>query len=581
MLAIIPALTLRGLLFRRIKSALCLLLLLFASPWGYSATPSHILLINSWSKDLPWQVSVEQGLLSELDKNSASSSIYTEYLDAERFPNKKHHATLNQYLHEKYKNIPIDLIIAESLPASQFLSNAYSLLPNAKRIYLPDSNKPLRHIIKSNEIVIPIFEDYYNSFKEMQRLAKPKHIYIVADNQSESGRNQLERFNKATYALRENIEHSYLMGEPLEAIIKKTSNLPEQSVIFYLLVFQDVSGKNYIPYQVASKLAQAANAPIFSEWKALMGSGIVGGYLISGERVGQVAARSALEFFRNSKQTSTIQDTFGYYYDATALERWNINESALPQQAQILYQTPDYFEVYKYEIAVTGIAVILMSLFSVALLLVNHNRKVAIHELEFERMQLESRVIERTKELEQAMTKAEEDARTDVLTRLANRRAFFEQGKNIHLLARRYDRHYSLIVLDIDHFKDINDIYGHAIGDNALVALAEKIRENTRESDVSARIGGEEFAIVIPETTSETVIKLAERLLKSVAALQVPVPGGHLSFTVSIGVAQLLPEHDSLEEVLLHADEAMYAAKNAGRNQIVAALPMDLPDHLG
>lgn len=581
MLAITPAFTFQGFLVRRIKSALCLLLLLFASPWGYSATPNHILLINSWSKDLPWQVSVEQGLLSELEKNSASTSIYTEYLDAERFPDKMHHAALNHYLHEKYKNTPIDLIIAESLPASQFLSNAHSLLPNSKRIYLPDSNKPLRHILKSNEMVIPIFEDYYNSFKEMQRVVKPKHIYIVADNQSTSGLNQLERFNNATYTLRENIKHTYLMGEPLEEIIKKVSNLPDQSAVLYLLVFQDVTGKNYIPYQVASKLARAANAPIFSEWKVMMGSGIVGGYLISGERVGQVAAKSALAFFRSSKQTSTIQDTFGYYYDATALKRWKIDESSLPSQAQIMYQTPDYFEIYKYEITVTGVAVILMSLLSVALLLVNHNRKVAMHELEFERMQLESRVIERTKELEQAITKAEEDARTDVLTRLANRRAFFEQGKNVHLLARRYDRHYALIVLDIDHFKDINDIYGHAIGDNALVALADKIRESTRESDIAARIGGEEFAIVMPETTSATVIKLAERLLKTVAALQVPVPGGNLSFTVSIGVAELLPEHGSLDEVLLHADEAMYAAKNAGRNQIVSALPMDLPDHLG
>jgi diguanylate cyclase (GGDEF)-like protein len=178
-------------------------------------------------------------------------------------------------------------------------------------------------------------------------------------------------------------------------------------------------------------------------------------------------------------------------------------------------------------------------------------------------------VEERTKELQGAKRQAEEQARSDALTGMNNRRAFFEYGMVIDEQASRYGRPYALIMLDIDWFKKINDAYGHLIGDEALKAVATSITEVIRSSDVAGRIGGEEFAIILPETSEEDASKSAERLRRSIANIVIPVDSGDLSFTASIGIAVRQNEDSSVGDVLGRADGALYLAKGQGRNRVV------------
>ena len=158
---------------------------------------------------------------------------------------------------------------------------------------------------------------------------------------------------------------------------------------------------------------------------------------------------------------------------------------------------------------------------------------------------------------------------TDPLTGLHNRRHFFELAEHEFDRVRRYKHPLSAIMLDFDHFKKVNDTYGHAVGDQVLQTVAVRCRENLREVDILGRYGGEEFAILLPETASPVAQQTAERLRQCVAEASVLTDGGPVAVTISLGVAGLTPDTPDLASLLDHADSAMYVAKQAGRNRVV------------
>jgi len=157
----------------------------------------------------------------------------------------------------------------------------------------------------------------------------------------------------------------------------------------------------------------------------------------------------------------------------------------------------------------------------------------------------------------------------DSLTGLVNYRELHRQLADEMDRSRRYGRPFSLVMLDIDHFKSINDTYGHLAGDKALRALAALIRGEVRPTDVVARYGGEEFVLALPETAGPGAVTLAERLRVRVAGHALAVTADHtISMTVSIGVASYPDGANSVQKLLSAADQALYAAKSAGRNRV-------------
>ena len=134
---------------------------------------------------------------------------------------------------------------------------------------------------------------------------------------------------------------------------------------------------------------------------------------------------------------------------------------------------------------------------------------------------------------------------------------------------RRHGGAMSLVTLDVDHFKKINDGNGHAVGDRVLQAVARECREILREEDTVARLGGDEFVLLLTATGSLEANKVAERLRMAFAAVEIPTETNPaLHFTASIGVAALTPDDASIDDLLLRADKALYAAKQAGRNTV-------------
>jgi two-component system, cell cycle response regulator len=170
-----------------------------------------------------------------------------------------------------------------------------------------------------------------------------------------------------------------------------------------------------------------------------------------------------------------------------------------------------------------------------------------------------------------ANQRAEEAALTDALTGLYNRRYAMDRLAREWVASERNRRPLSILLLDIDHFKTVNDNYGHNIGDIALKRLAEMLGEHSRRPDIACRIGGEEFFILAPETALPGAIRQAERLREAFEGKPINVEGIDLPLTVSVGVAQKCAGMASPEELLKIADEALYQAKREGRNRVIAA----------
>jgi diguanylate cyclase (GGDEF)-like protein len=161
-------------------------------------------------------------------------------------------------------------------------------------------------------------------------------------------------------------------------------------------------------------------------------------------------------------------------------------------------------------------------------------------------------------------------ANIDPLTEVWNRRHLLELAEREFHRADRYQRPFSVLMLDIDHFKTINDTYGHAVGDEALKLMAKTVLQTLRKTDYFGRFGGEEFVAFLPETDLETAIAVAERIRLALAEIAIPIDLSLIHMTVSIGVATHQVRDDSLDNLLKRSDTALYKAKKQGRNQAVA-----------
>jgi diguanylate cyclase (GGDEF)-like protein len=185
------------------------------------------------------------------------------------------------------------------------------------------------------------------------------------------------------------------------------------------------------------------------------------------------------------------------------------------------------------------------------------------------RIKAGERIIRYQKMLEDQQALLEQLAREDKLTGLYNRRYFEERAQEEFLRAQRYNRPLTFLLGDLDHFKKINDRYGHAKGDLVLKKVSEMLLLHCRRSDVVARYGGEEFTVLLPETVPDDARKVAERLCTAVRTLSFPHPSGPMSVTISFGLSSLAEEGvHNLHDLIDQADKALYAAKRKGRDRV-------------
>jgi diguanylate cyclase (GGDEF)-like protein/PAS domain S-box-containing protein len=193
--------------------------------------------------------------------------------------------------------------------------------------------------------------------------------------------------------------------------------------------------------------------------------------------------------------------------------------------------------------------------------------RTARKRAEAELIQAHAEIAAVNRQLEAALKREQELARTDGLTGIANRRHFFDLASHAVAVAQRYDQPLSLILFDLDHFKQINDTWGHQCGDEVLRQVAQIAQQHLRDTDLYARYGGEEFMALLPQSNCQEARAAAERIRQAIAAQPIVTPQATVAVTVSLGIAKLAGQADTLERLIQRADQAMYRAKTGGRNR--------------
>jgi diguanylate cyclase (GGDEF)-like protein len=192
-------------------------------------------------------------------------------------------------------------------------------------------------------------------------------------------------------------------------------------------------------------------------------------------------------------------------------------------------------------------------------------------QLEQDHERTKQTLLKKQKEIDLVVTQAHEVANTDALTFLPNRRQIIGDLQREVLYSNRYRTTLSISMLDLDHFKVVNDTYGHVVGDQVLRQVANHLQDNIREPDEIGRYGGEEFLVLLPHTPVEAAAEQAERLCRKIREIKIPVPNADLRVTISIGIAQFRTGQEDWQKFLERADAALYDAKAEGRDRWAVA----------
>lgn len=360
--------------------------------------PLNILVLSSWFKDMPWQKAFDAGLQDGLKKNGRPYNLYVEFLDANRFKGNGTREAMTAFLRAKYRGRDIDAVIGESQPAVRFLIDNPDLFRDVRRIYI----QPVGSLdtVQAGQTIISKV-DYEAVIAEMVRLAHPEHIYVIGDTNDKSYENWLRTFKTALDVKAPGVDAEFLTDLSMDALLAKVSRLPENSAIFFIPVFKEGKNGHLTPRTTAGILAAQANAPIFSAWETILGTGILGGYMLSSERIGRLAA-TAITRAPRDEIAATSRDTHGYYYDWRQLRRWRIDEARLPADANVLYREPSVFDRYRWQILGAIAFVVVETLMILGLLRLNAQKRIAEREVRALNENLEARVEAQTAELRAA-----------------------------------------------------------------------------------------------------------------------------------------------------------------------------------
>jgi two-component system cell cycle response regulator len=540
--------------------------------WGLGAAahahPSHakrqVLVLYSLGADTSsmWQRLVHKGLYEELSNNSAGSTpgIYEERFDANRVGELQSIESMAPYLRTKYAKVHFDAIIAENYVAAAFLSQHSDLFPGAARYYVNHGRQGWQ---PDDGVGLEVQPDFARAIGAIERVAPAVRRIVVVGDQSQRVQNWMAGMRGVTPRFGK-LSFEYWDSQTFESLQQRVAALDRQSAVFLLSTKTDSAGNRTTPAELAQKLAAVSPVPVFTNMQSLIVPGVVGGYAISGESIGRVIARILLG------QPATMSGVQGYYFDYLAIRRFGLKN--IPEEAVLLNRPESVWDRYRWQIIATMSAIVLQALLITALVVALRDRRRMLRDLDAERNNLEDRVLQRTLELLMANAKLEQLATTDPLTGIANRRKMTEQIASELERARRFGHPLSLLMIDIDHFKRINDTYGHEVGDKAIVAVAKLLTESLRAIDMVARFGGEEFVVLMPETDTDVAILAAERLREAASALRIEGESGTVvALTLSVGVASALANGsaDTPSSLLVRSDKGLYRAKKEGRNRVV------------
>ncbi|KQV85018.1 diguanylate cyclase [Massilia sp. Root351] len=552
------------------RALLCLLLILAAlatlgARHAQAAGTRTVLVLYSLGSDSAseWQRLVRKGMDDELASKrwGDAPDIFEEHFDSVRVGEQASLDSMAPYLRTKYASVKLDAIVTENHLAAGFLNSHPDLFPGVPRYYV---NHGRRNWRPGDGEALELAPDYGRMLGVIPLVAPSVKRIVVVGDQTPRVQEWIAGVRAASRPYSKQIAFDYWDQQGFSELVRRAAMLGEDTAILMFATHRGQEGGAGTPPDVARKLAAASPVPVFTHVESLVLPGVVGGYVLSGEAIGRVIARIL------QGQPADLSGVQRYIFDHPTAERHQLRN--LPQEALLRNRPVSVWELYRWQILLGATLILLEAALITVLVRVLRSRRNALAALNDERNNLEDRVLHRTLELLTVNSKLEQLATTDPLTGIANRRRMTEQISKELDRARRYKHPLALLMVDIDHFKRINDTYGHDVGDQAIVAVAGALSAAMRSIDLVARFGGEEFVLLMPEASLETAGGAAERLRETVAQLRIDLDGGlTVSLTISVGVAASYPQEapDSPSALLVRADKALYQAKKEGRDRVV------------
>ena len=533
--------------------------------------PRHILLLSSWAEHLPWSRDFFRGVEQALHgRTGGTANLYVEYLDRSRLGRGLDGTEMARLLRLKYRHVNLDGIIVDAAPAIEFVLGhgvdsfgdiPFVLLPGGR---IDASDLPTHSVI---EIAPSVAETILLA---LEQHPGTRQLVLIGD-QSPEPQAVLGEARRLLDTMAPGIRVRVLSDFTMANLQQRVSTLPDDTLILFTLVFQDRSGRRWRPVDVVERLARHASVPIYVLYDSLIGVGVVGGHVQSAGRVGKAAVQAIVDLATTPGAAASRRPDHAIsstVLDWRVLRRWDIPSSSIPADAELRYREPFVWEAYFQE---SLVALILIVTEAISILIIG-TLYLQRHRLSRDLMQLntqlESRIRERTAVLHRMTI-------IDDLTGLVNRKEFLARADAELQRFLRYRHGFSLAILDIDHFKSVNDTYGHVAGDKVLQDFASLLTTSLRAQDVGGRIGGEEFAILLPETELSAALVALEKIRHLTACSRFILPDGRaISLNVSIGVTACRTDDRSIKRLLQRADELLYRAKRGGRNRVVAELPV-------
>ena len=522
-------------------SVFCILSLMMSQHASASESKKRVLVLHAYHQGFHWTDRIMAGISSVFDGRD-DVELFINYMDTKRQSGDAYFKLLRDLYATKYQFVTFDAIISSDDNALDFLLEYRDeLFPNTPVIFSglnAFSPNRLRGLSKFTGV----YESYdaAGTIELMLELHPGTKSIAAITDETRSGIIFKNLINQAESKFTDQVKINYLHNLPPKALQQSLTQLPENSLVLWAIYLRTPFGTTLSSEESVRLVSETSRYPTYCVWD-VVGQGVVGGKITSPNFQGESAAKIALRVL----QGEAIEDIpvrgspLVNIFDFEAMQRFDINQDKAPASSIILNKPDSFYQLYQRYIWIYS-AILILLITTIAFLI-----NIIL--------------------LKRKRDKYEGMAMHDQLTGLYNRYFLQEMATQKLSEANRHQYPMSLLMLDLDNFKAINDTHGHPMGDVVLQEFAKLIEEHNRAEDIVARIGGEEFVILLDHCTSTEAEEKAQLVRNRVSELQ---PNG-IPITVSIGIAELNTKGEAFSDLLERSDRAVYQAKENGRNNVV------------
>jgi diguanylate cyclase (GGDEF)-like protein len=501
----------------------------------------RVLVLHAYHQGFHWTDRIMAGIQSVFEERT-EVELFINYMDTKRRSDDDYFNQLKKLYATKYEAFKFDAIISTDDHALDFLLQYRDeLFPDTPVIFSGLNAFPEGRL-KGQKNLTGVYESYdiEGTIELMLSLHPDTKTITAITDATRSGHIFKRLVEKAETQFANKVKINYFHDLPVKKLQDSLAELPEKSLVLWAIYVRAPSGVTLSSEESVGMVSRSSQFPTYCVWD-VVGQGVVGGKITSPNYQGESAAQMSLRILQGEsiENIPVVGSPLVNIFDFNLMQRFNITVDRLPKPHVILNKPYSLYESYKQYIWLVSIVFVFLVITVISLVTIL--------------------ILKRKRDQYQGM------AMHDQLTGLHNRYYLHEMATQKLSEATRHQHSMCLLVLDLDKFKLINDSHGHLVGDDVLKKLALLLIEHNRAEDIVARIGGEEFVILLDHCSAKEAICKAELLRKKVAKLN---PQG-IAITISIGVAKLKREGETFEKILERADNAVYQAKSDGRNCVV------------